>query len=177
MEEINGIDLGYILRPDNHAETIALARALCPFAEEVTDATMLICVAMVEAGGDMKAVADYLGFDKERIRKHYQCHQSSRIMRELSHHKLSGEGYVIAVNALTTVAGSQSQTGAARIAASKALLELSDNVKNHTTKSGGDAKDLNEMTLSELENMVNTIKGDMRILTQTPPPQAALVNK
>lgn len=165
MQEENETDLGYILAPENQLETIALARALCPFAEQATDATMLICVAMVETKGDLELISQYLALDKARVRAHYQSHLSNRIVRELTRHKLTGEGYMIAVGNLMEVAQSRSQTGTARNNASKTLIDLAEAEAQKDKGKHGDGKDLNEMTLAELESLVNTVKSDMASLT------------
>lgn len=153
--------LDHVLAPENQAETVALARALCPFAEEASDALMLICVAMVEARGDVKAVAEYLGFIPSRVRQHLQSRLSGRILKALAREKLTGEGYMVGVFALMEVAESQSQTGTARKNAAQALIELAEAEQAKRADKGEDTKDLNSMTLKELESYVNSIKQDL----------------
>lgn len=168
MSQENEIKLEAILAPENQAETIALARALCPFAEEVTDAAMLICVAMVECGGDIDSIANYTGYERKRIRSHLQSHQCNKILRELSRHKLSGEGFLVAITNLIDVAGSQSQTGTARINASKSILELHEAEEGKSKGKHDSGLNLNEMTLSELQDYVDTIKADVALISGTP---------
>lgn len=161
MSEENKIDLNAVLAPENQHETVALARALCPFAEAATDAQVLICVAMVEARGDIKAVAAWLGYSVARLRGHLQSRLSGRIIKELARHKLTGEGYLIAVCALMDVAESQAQTGNARNNAAKTLMELADKDEAKDPNKGDGLPDLNTMTLPQLEAFVNTIKSDL----------------
>lgn len=165
MSQKSEINLDYILAPENQAETLVLARALCPFAEQASDIMMLVCVAMVESGGDAKLVAEYLGLDFSRVRAHCQSHLFNRILRELTRHKLTGEGYLVAVTNLISVAGSESQTGNARNNASKTLLELNAVEDDKGKSSSGGSKDLNEMTLSELMDYVQTIKADIKSIS------------
>jgi hypothetical protein len=153
--------LDHVLAPENQAETVALARAVCPFAEEASDALMLICVAMVEARGDVKAVAAYLGFHKSRVRQHLQSRLSGRIIQKIASEQLRGMGYLTAVSTLMDVAESQSQTGNARTNAAKLLIELGAAEMEKRSDKGEDTKDLNAMTLKELESYVNSIKQDL----------------
>lgn len=164
MSQENEINLDHILAPENQLETVALARALCPFAEQATDATMLICVALVESGGSMKEVADYLGYELSRLRGHCQSHQFNRIIRELTKHKLTGAGYLTAVTALMDVSGSKSASPAARANASRTLIEMNEAEEARNGGGTGDGKALNEMTLQELEDHVNKIKADIASL-------------
>lgn len=164
MSQENEINYDYILSPENQAEAIALARALCPFAEQATDAMMLICIAVVETGMSVREVSEYLTIDFARVRAHCQSHQYNKVLRELARHKLTGEGYVLAINNLMNVASSLSQTGNARNNASKTLLELND---TEAAKNGGshdDGTDLNEMTLKELEDYCAKIKSDVALI-------------
>lgn len=160
MEEKSGLLLE-ILQPENQHETVALARALCPFAEAATDEMMLVCVALVEAKGDVKAVADVLGYGMAAIRSRSQSPLASKIMRKLAKERLMGDGYVKALAALQDVAGSTSQTGTARRNAAQAIVEL---VNEEAAKDVGNADggiDLNQMTLKELEAYVGSIRQDL----------------
>lgn len=161
MTEIIKADLSHILAPEMQQEAVAIARALCPFAEQATDATMLMCVAMVEAKGDMKCIAEYLGFELKRVRGHLQSHLAGRIVKELARSKLRGEGYLLAVCTLMEVAASQSQTGNARNNAAKTLMELAEADEARRPKDDADGVDFNNMTLKELEQYVDSIKKDM----------------
>jgi len=115
------LDLTHILHPDNQAETVAVARALCPFAERATDATILICAAMVEAKGDLNVVSEYTGYALAQLRGHLQSKLANRIIQKLAAQKLEGEGYLTAVVTLIDIAKSTSQTGNARTNAAKLL--------------------------------------------------------
>lgn len=162
--------LDHVLKPENQAEAVALARALCPFAEQATDALMLICVALVEAEGDIELVAAYLGFSRARIAGHLQSRLSGRILQKLATEKLAGVGYLTAVSTLMNIAKSQSQTGNARTNAAKLLIELGAAANEKRADKGEDTKDLNSMTLAELESYCNSIKQDMvKVSTQTLP--------
>lgn len=161
MEEKTKEALDHVLAPENQAETIALARALCSFAEEASDALMLICVAMIEARGDIKAVAEYLGFAPSRVRWHLQSRLSGKILRVLAREKLSGEGYMTGVFTLMEVAESQSQTGTARRNAALSLIELANIEHEKKADKGDDTKDFSAMTLKELESYVSSIRQDL----------------
>ncbi len=167
MEENSGLLLE-LLQPENQHETVALARALCPGSESATDATVLICVALVEAKGDAKVVAGVLGFSVGRVRSHSQSRLASQIMRKLAKEKLAGEGYVKALAALQDVAGSESQTGTARRNAAEAIIELvnADEQESNGGKAGG--VDLNTMTLAQLEAFVGAIKGELQQIAHQP---------
>jgi len=153
--------LDHVLAPENQEEAVALARALCPFAETVTDALMLICVAMVEARGDICVVSEYLGFSRSSIRKHLQSKMAGRIIKTLAREKLTGEGYMLGVFTLMDVAASESQTGTARRNAAMALIELAQDEDDKKSDRGDETKDLNSMTLAELEGYVGSIRQDL----------------
>lgn len=161
--------LDAVLSPDIQHETVAMARALLPFAEEATDALVLVCVGLVEARGDEKSVAEYLGFEVGRLRRLLQSRLSGRILKALAREKLSGQGYMIGVFTLMNLAESQSQTGTARRNAALSLVELAEAEHQKAADKGEDTKDLNAMTLAELEAYVNTIKQDL-----IPPPAKAI---
>ena len=165
MSQESEINLDHILGAENQHETIALARALCPFAETMTDATILIAVAMVETSGDMDAVSEYLGYEKSRLRGHCQSHLYNRVVRELSRQKLSGEGYLIAVSALMEVSKSKGASPAARNKASQTIISMVNDEQERSGRRDGEGKALNEMTLSELEDHVNKIKSDIATLS------------
>lgn len=167
MEEKSGLLLE-LLQPENQHETVALARALCPGSESATDATILICVALVEAKGDAKTVADVLGYDISRIRAHSQSRLASQIMRKLAKEKLAGEGYVKALAALQDVAGSESQTGTARRNAAEAIISLVDEEEKGANGGAGGGIDLNTMTLAQLEAFVGAIKGELQQIAHQP---------
>ena len=160
MEEKSGLH-HELLQPENQHECVALARALCPFAEAATDATMLICVALVEAKGDEKAVAESLGFSISRLRSHCQSALAGKIMRALAKEKLLSTGYVKAMAALEDVAGSESQTGTSRRNAAQAIIELVKEEDQSTGNKAGGGIDLNNMTLAELEAYAESIKRDI----------------
>lgn len=162
--------LDHVLCEENQHETVALARALCPFAEEATDMQMLVCVAMVEAKGDMKLVAEEMGCVMAVIRRHCQSRLSQQILRKLAKHKLTGEGYLIAISNLMHIASSSNTSANARNNASKTLIELAE---AEEARSGGggdeDRVDLNNMTIHQLQSFVNTIKQDLvRLPAQIP---------
>lgn len=160
MQEKNVVDLSHVLHPENQHETVAIVRGLCPFAEEATDALLLVCCAMVEARGDKKVVSEYLGWSVSRISAMLQSRLADRVIKKLSRNKINGLGYLIATSTLMDIASSESQTGNARVNASKTIIELSD---QDDEKIGGmdNEKDLNAMTLLELEAFVNSIKQDL----------------
>lgn len=155
--------LEHVLAPENQHESVMLARALCPFAERVTDAVILICVAMVEAKSDIDLVVRELGYSRARVRAYLQSHQANRIMRELSRHKLTGEGYLVAITNLIDVAACTRETGTARNSASKTLIELNVIEEEKHSGSTDEGKDLNEMTLAELQDYTDKIKADLMI--------------
>jgi hypothetical protein len=161
MDGGSEINLECILSEENQHETVALARALCPFADTATDEQMLMCVALVEAKGNIKAVAELVGWSIARARRHLQSRLSQQIIKKLARHKLSGEGYLIAVCTLMDIASSESQTGNARNNASKAIFDLVDSDKNPGNNEPGEQVDLNNMTLAELEKYVGAIKQDL----------------
>lgn len=153
--------LEQVLAEENQHEAVAVARALCPFAEAATDEVMLLCVALVEAKGDDKAVAEVAGMGRARARRLLQSGISQRIIKELAKNRLKSVGYLKAVCSLIDVAESAAQTGNARNNASKTILEL---VEADNNKGGGDEEnlvDLNNMTLKQLESYVGRIKQDM----------------
>jgi len=164
-------NLEAVVSPENQHESVALARALCPFAEEATDMTVLLAVAMVEAEGDLNAVLEYLCITKSTFSRHNQSPLLNRIIKQLTRKRLSGEGYLLGVTALMDVAGSKSQSGAARINAAKTLIELSDDEEAKDNSVGGSGKDLNEMTFAELEREVKQIRADIH---SNPPPAPAI---
>jgi hypothetical protein len=155
------LDLSYVLAPENQHEAVAIARALCGFAEAATDVQMLVCIAVVEAKGDIKLVSEFLGYEISRIRGHLQSRLSSRIIKELAKSKLQGEGYLLAVSTLMEIAGSQSQTGNARNNAAKTLMELAEVEEARRPSDDDGGVDLNNMTLKELERYCDTIKQNL----------------
>lgn len=158
------------LAPENQHELVALARALCPFADRATDATMLLCVALVEAKGDEAVVCEALGFGLAAVRRHCQSRLAAQIMRKLAKDRLLGTGYVKAMAALEDVAGSSSQSGNARRQAALAIAEI-EKAEGDKPGSGGDGGlDLNTMTLAQLEAYVGAIKQDLVRLPGNPPP-------
>jgi hypothetical protein len=158
-----------LLEPENQEQTVALARALCPGSESATDATMLICVALVEAGGDYKAVAECLGYTIGRIKSYCQSRLASQIMRQLAKAKLSSEGYVKALAALVDVAGSESQTGTARRNAAQAVIELVEADERGKGNAAEGGRELSSMTLKELESFVGSIKAELTQIASLPP--------
>lgn len=160
-------NLEHILGVENQHESVAVARALCPFAEAATDEQMLMCVAVVEAKGDVKWVAEELGISVSRVRRQLQSRLSQQIIKALAKHLLMGDGYLKAVCALVDVASSESQTGTARKNAAQAIIELAD---AEAAKGGGsddNTVDLNNMTLKQLEAYVGAIKQDLIRLPRT----------
>lgn len=154
-------NLEHVLDVENQHEAVALARALCPFAEAATDEQMLICVAVVEAKGDDKRVAGILGCKYAAIRRHLQSPLSQRILTELAKHRLKGLAYLKAICALEEVAGSTSQSGNSRRQASESIIKLADESKLVDENKKGDGIDLNTMTLRQLEAFVSTIKQEL----------------
>jgi len=165
------LDLTHILHPDNQAETVAVARALCPFAERATDATILICAAMVEAKGDLNVVSEYTGYALAQLRGHLQSKLANRIIQKLAAQKLEGEGYLTAVVTLIDIAKSTSQTGNARTNAAKLLIELHRAEEDKHSDKGDLTEDLNNMTLKQLESYCNSIKQDLVRIPHSPPAQ------
>jgi len=160
-EENNEIDLSHILAPENQRDTVLMARGLLPFAEQASDACVLLCVALVEARGDFKLVEKWTGYDRKTTSVHVQSKLAQRILKALAKIKLTTEGYMLGIFTLMELAESRSQTGTARKNAAQALIELSDEESEKHTDKGGDTKDLNNMTLSELESYANSIKADL----------------
>jgi len=154
-------NLEHVLAEENQHEIVALARALCPFAEAATDAQILMCVAFVEAKGNEVLVARELGLAVAAVRKQVQSRLSESIIKRLAKNKLSGIGYLKAVCALMDVASSESQTGNARNNASKTIIELVDSEDKKNGGDGDDGIDLNQMTLKQLEAFVGSIKRDL----------------
>lgn len=164
MDGTDEENLDHVLGVENQHEAVALARALCPFAEAATDEQMLICVALVEAKGDEKRVSDALGLPRGRLRRHYLSHLSERIIKHLAKNRLQGVGYLKAVCALESVTESQSQTGTARRQAAEAIIKLGDDATASRGDSASDGMDLNNMTLVQLQAFVDTIKQNLRKL-------------
>ena len=154
-------NLADILSEENQHETVALARALCPFAEGAPDMTVLLCVAFVEAGGDLQAVAQILGMEKSSINRHLRSKVATQIIKKLAKDRLAGEGYLKAVCSLIEVASSQAQTGNARNNASKTIMELVEAENARVGGSDDDGIDLNNMTLKQLEAFVGGIKQEL----------------
>lgn len=159
-------ELSELLSPENQDEAIAVARALCPFAEAATDFQVFLCVAMVEAKGDLDVVSAVSGYHKSKLRGHLQAHICGRIIKHLAKEKLRGEGYLTGMYALMDVASSKSATANARTNAAKVLMEMAGQEDDRQPGGRGE-KDLNNMTLRELESYVNSIKQD---LVRLPPP-------
>lgn len=170
MDGVKERKLDHVLGVENQHESVALARVICPFAEQATDEQMLLCVAVVEAKGDMKCVADELGLTLAGVRRHLQSKLSERILKALAKNRLGGIGYLKAVCALEDVAGAESQTGNARRQAAEAIIKLADADQNAGNDKAGNQLDLNTMTLAQLQAFVNSVKQDlMRIPLQSPP--------
>lgn len=158
------------LAPENQHELVALARALCPFADRATDATMLLCIALVEAKGDEAAVCEALSFNLAGLRRHCQSRLAAQIMRKLAKDRLLATGYVKAMAALEDVAGSASQSGNARRQAALAIAEIERSEAAVGGNQGDGGIDLNAMTLGQLESYVAAIKQDLIRLPANPPP-------
>lgn len=155
------IFLEHILDPDNQAECVAVARALCPFAETMTDMGVLVCVCLVEAKGNEDILINEMGLSKVVIRRHYQSRLGSQIIKKLTKHRVNGSGYVIAANALMDVASSASTSPAARNKAASALIQLNKEEEEDGRKIGGEGVELSNMTYRQLEQLVSSIKQDM----------------
>ena len=73
-----------------------------------------------------------------------------------------------AVNTFMTIANSQSAAGAARIKAAENLLQLVEAEEQaNGKKSGGGSKDLNQMTLTELQDFVSGMQSQVTMIEGT----------
>lgn len=158
-----------LLEPDNQHEMVAAARALCTFAEAATDTTMLLCIALVEAKGDAKAVQEVFGLRNFDIRRHTQSAMAGRIMRQLAKEKLSSSGYIKALAALEDVAGSESSSGTSRRNAAQAIVEMVNEDQNGANNNADGGIDLNVMTLAQLQAFVGAIKAELLQSAPQPP--------
>ena len=153
--------LEHIFNEENQRENVALARALCPFAEAATDEQILICLGYVESGCNERIIASEIGASLGRIKRLIQSRLSEQIIRCLSKSKLSGVGYAKAIASLIDVASSASYSGPARNAASKAIIEMVEDDNRQKGGGDGDEVDLNTMTLKQLQHYVSGIKRDL----------------
>lgn len=152
-----------VLEYEAQHETIILARSLCPFAESMDDVALLACIAFVEFRGDEKRTSEVLFIPLHITRRHIRSQLGQRVIAQLSRSDLSGTGLMIALNALKDIAGSSSASPAARVKAAERLSELAT---AETEKQGkglkvGGGKNLNELTLGELEQVVEQVRQNM----------------
>ena len=153
--------LSEFLCEENQHELVAMARALCPFAEAVTDDVILVCVALVEAKGDAGLVAEATGFSRWQVRRRSQSQVAQQIIKKLTKEKMRGEGYLKAVSAMMDIAGSSSVSPAARIKASESLIKMADADDVSRGGEGSNGPDLNAMSLKQLEAYCAAIKQDL----------------
>jgi len=150
-----------VLHPDNQREAIALARSLCPFAENASDILMLVCIAMVELKADENLICTYIGFEKSRLRGHLQSRLATRIMSELSRHRIRGVAFIKAIWALEDIVGDAGSGAKTRASAAKTLIELKEAQEDNSPEDPDGGLSLSEMTLSQIEARVNSIRKDM----------------
>ena len=84
---------------------------------------------------------------------------------QLSRIDLQGTGVMLAINALKDVASSASAAPAARVRASESLMTLAEAEQVRAGRgSGGDIKDLNSMTLDELQDFVQQMSENVTMI-------------
>lgn len=161
--------LSMLSEPENQEESILYARGLCSFAEQMSDASLLICVAYVEFQGDIEKIENVTGFSKITVNRVHRSDLGQRVIGALARANLKGHGVMVALNTYQTIAASTNSSANARLKASDRLLALAE-IENE--KAGGAAskhggKDLNTMTLKELQELVSKVETGMKAIEST----------
>ena len=170
MDNENNLNMNAIaiLSADELEQTIMIARAACPFAEAASDEMMAICIGFVEVNGDLEQLEVILGFSKNIVRRQTRTDLGQRIIGQLSKSNLRGTGFMTAVNTFMSIANSQSAASAARVKAAENLLQLVEAEEQaNGKKSGGGSKDLNQMTLTELQDFVSGMASQVTMIEGT----------
>lgn len=160
------IILPAVLEPENQEETIAYVRALCPFAETMTDEAIIICVAFVEFNADVAAIKKHTCFSTRSVAAASRSRLGQRVIAALAKSDIEGTGTLIALNAMKDIAKSPAASSAARVRASQMLIEMGEREANKVSRRtrGEGGKDLNTMTLAELQDFVEEIKQNVTMI-------------
>jgi hypothetical protein len=160
------IILPAVLEPENQEETITMVRALCPWAETMTDEAVIVCVAFVEFNADLAMIETHTRFLKRHVSAVSRSRLGQRVIAELARQDLEGTGVMIALRTLKDVAKSPAASTAARVRASTELLSLAEAqaAKSGRRNKADGGKDLNTMTLAELQDFVEEIKQNVTMI-------------
>lgn len=164
----NENNLPALLLPENHDRAIEYARALCPFAERMTDDAMIACLAYVELKGDEAVLFKVLGSDWQHTSRHVRSPMAKRVIAALLRQLTGTKGRVVSMWALIDIAGDERASPAARRAAAVALQKINEaQDAEDKGKTDGGGKELGDMTLRELEDYVSGLKADKRTIDNT----------
>lgn len=98
-----------LLMPEHHDAAVAYVRALCPFAEAMTDDAALTCLAYVDAKGDMSKVLQIVGGEFFHASRHVQSPTGKRVVAALMRQIVGTKGRVASMWALIDIAESNSK--------------------------------------------------------------------
>lgn len=142
-----------LIEPEAQDETIVMIRGIAPWAETLSDDAIMVCVAFVELKGDHAKIYEIMGYDISRQKCLVRSRLAQRLIGEIARLDLVGTGIMIAIQTYKEVATSASASPAARVKAADSLAALS-NLEEHRrpTAKGQGGKDLNTMTLAELQD-------------------------